>query len=191
MDIRADIERVRNLNYTLQNWESIVKAEKSIAIYGRGFDYFDIKVKSTPKNDRMEKAILNAMESEHHWQKLFDLYWKERTAAVKLIERYSNANDQTILHRYLTGCSLSEIPLKGKQKNPQNIVNSAIKRLQIAIDRDKAAKRAEAVQRLVDGEKGKCKFCNGSISYRGEESKKLVFVCEGCGKKFKTDKLIS
>lgn len=191
MDIKPDIERVRNLNFALQDWESITKEAKSIAIYGRGFDKFDIKVKSTPKIDRMENAIINAIEAEQYWKQVFDLYFSEKDRIMSIVYRLATAEDSRLLHKYMIGCSLFEIPLKGKQKDPKNVVNGAIRRLQTAIDREEEAKRADTVRRLINGEKKTCKFCNGLISYKGEESKKLVFVCEGCGKKFKTDKLIS
>jgi len=191
MDIKADIERVRSLMNTLQNWDAIVEEKRLDAIWGHSCGIDNIKVQTTKKIDRMENAILDAQEMEERRGAIFAQYWEEKEAVMQIIEQYAKIDDLTTLHRYVIGCELSQIPLTGKQKNPQNAVNSAMKRLQATIDREEEiARQSQAVQNLIRGGEKKCKHCEtGFIKYKKEEADRFIFVCTGCGRRLKADKI--
>lgn len=190
MDIKADIERVRDLMETLQNWDVLIKEKRFDAIWGHGYGFDSIKVQTTKKNDRIEKAIIDVQKLEERKEAIINQYWTEKERVMRIIERYAKTKDLTPLHRYLIGFELEQIPLTGKQKDPKTVVNAAIKRLQATIDREEQiAKQPQAVQSLIRGNKTKCKLCKtGFIYYRREEADKYIFICDGCGKKYKAKK---
>lgn len=190
MDIRTSIERVRGMAETLQNWDEIIKEKRLDAIYGRSFGYDEIKVQNPKKNDRMIKAIISVQEAEERKEKIIEQYWKEREALLRIIEKHAKAEDITPLYRYSIGFELSQIPLTGRQKNPRNAVDGAIKRLQKVLNAEDEIKRQpEAVQNLIRGGKKKCKCCeDGFIKYKREEPDKFIFVCDGCRRKYKAEK---
>lgn len=191
MDIKSDIEKVRSLVKTLQNWDSIVKEKQLDAIWGHSSGFDSTKVQTYRIIDRMESAIIEMQEYEERREAIIERYWNERNALMQIIEKYAGVEDMTILHRYVIGCELSEIPLKGKQNNPKNVVNGAIKRLQKKIEFEEEIERQpETVQKLIRGEKKKCKYCEtGFIKYKKEEADRFIFVCDGCGKRLKVDKI--
>ena len=191
MDIKACIERVRNYMDTLQNWDLIVKEKRLDAIWGHGCGFNDMKVQTTKQYDRMENAIIEAQELEERRRKIVEQYWEEKEALKQIIEQYARIEDITTLYMYAIGTALSEIPLIGKQENPQKCVDAAIKRLQKTIDREEEiARQPKTVQALIRGGKKQCKYCGtGFIKYKKEEKDRFIFICTGCGKKLKADKI--
>ena len=191
MDVRADIERVRSLAIMLQNWGDNVNEKRLDAMWGYRFGMGDTKVQTSLKIDRMENAIIDMHEMGERMAAVFAQYLDEQIEFNKIINQYAEASDITILYRYSAGCDLSEIPLKGKQKNPKNVVNGAIRRLQATVDREEeVAKQPEAVQKLIHGSRVKCKHClTGYWYFESEDPKKYFFRCDGCGKRMKADKI--
>jgi hypothetical protein len=190
MYIVSKIENTRELAETLQNWDVIIKEKRLDAIYGRHFGFDQIKVQNARNKDRMTKALIEVQEAEERRERISNLYWNERNEVLRIIEKHANDNDATLLYRYAIGCELSQIPLKKGQKHPGNVVKGAMKRLQAAIDHEeKTLKQRQAVMNLIRGKKARCKHCStGLICYKGEEANNYIFMCEGCGKKYKAKK---
>ena len=172
MDIRAKIEEIRSLMYTLENWDELLQEKRRAAAWGSGRGYDAAKVQTTRKHDRLENAVLNVDELERHRSKLFSRYWDEIDEAMKLIEQHSPVDDWGVLHKYMLGRELSEIPLKGKQTNPRKVLDRAITRLQAALDREEMIARfSEGVRKLIEGGERKCKHCESGIVRLEKEEK--------------------
>lgn len=190
MNIKANIERVRTLAETLQNWDEIIKQKRSDAVYCRKFGFEDIKVNTNKISDRILKGIIDIEEAEGRKEKVFEKYCNEKKTMTQIIEKYAKVEDITILYRYLLGVDLSQIPLTGRQKNPAQAIAGAIKRLQAVVNAEEEInKQPTAIQNLIKGGKKKCKHCDeGFIYYKSEDLDKFIFVCDGCGKKYKAIK---
>lgn len=190
MDIRARIERARNLMYTVENWDAIVEEKRRVAAWGSGRRNDVAKVQTTLKHDRLEDAVLDVNALESHREKLFAQYWQEKEEITEIIMRCAPVNDWKILNRYLLGCELSEIPLTGKQKNPEKVIDKTVEKLQKSIDREEEiARLSEGVRKLIEGGRRKCKHCEtGFVRFEKEDAEKFIFLCDGCGRRTKADK---
>lgn len=191
MDVRRKIEYVRSFIYTVENWEALVEEKRRVAVWGNGRSSDAVKVQATPILDRLEIAVLNVQELEEHKTELFTQYWQEKEEIMEIISRCAPVEDWTVLHRYMIGVNISDIPLRGKQKDPVKVVRRAIESLQKRVDREEMIMQLpKGVQKLIEGEKRQCKYCGiGLVSFEKEDAEKFIFVCDGCGKRTKADKM--
>ena len=190
MDIKEKIERVRNLMYTVENWDLIIEEKRRFAAWGNGRRCDAAKVQTTPRHDRLESVVLDVQDMEGYREKLFSQCWEEKEKVMAYVTRCAPVEDWKIIHRYMMGCNLSEIPLKGKQKNPMKVIEKAIERLQAGIDREEIiAQLPKGVQKLIEGEKRQCKHCGtGFVAFEKEDTERFIFVCDGCGRRTNADK---
>lgn len=191
MNIQASAEQARNLLDTLTNWDMILQEKRLDAIWGHGCGMDEVKVQTTRKADRMENAIIELQELEERRKAIFEQYWNIKETILGIAEKYARKGDYITINRYVMGCDLSQIPLTGKYKNPQTIVNAAIKRLQAALDlEEEIARQPQAVRFMIQGGTKKCGKCDaGFIKYKEEAKDKFIFECTGCGRRLKADKI--
>lgn len=183
MNIIEKFKKLCEISITLMNWDNIIKEKENIAIYGNRSGYDEIKVQTSLKVDRLENAVIALDEEMEQWRKLFNVCSTLSEELESLIEKYSaNTDDYIKLLDYKTRC------LKG---NSRAMPKAALKRIQNAIDfGEQVAKQPKAVQKLLRGEKCKCKHCeNGYIEYVLETPERFIFQCTDCNYRAKSDKI--
>lgn len=135
MDIKAEIEAVRSQINRLKHWDEIVEEEMHNAMWGHGRSFDDVKVQTSQRPDKMEDAIIKAQELAAQREKIICNCWDKQKEIARIIEQYAGLNDMTVLHRYLMGFDVEQLPLKAYPENAQRAVNRAIQRLQESIDK--------------------------------------------------------
>lgn len=191
MNIKIDIEKARKHFMSYKNWNDVVKEQELNAMWGCHYGNQEIKVQTTKQHDKMENTIIELQDLEEERHELFEIFWSEKRRLDEIIYKYAKCDDYIILSKYVMGCDLEEIPLKGKQNNPKNVVNGAIKRLQKNIDfEEEVAMQPKHIQEIIKGKDRKCSKCeNGFISYQKEEVDRFIFQCSGCKRRLRANKI--
>lgn len=140
VNIIEEIEAVRTLITTLRNWDRLIEEKRQNAMWGTGFYFDEIKVKTTPKQDKIENAVISIEELEAQKADLIEQYLEAKESVMQTIEAHASTADRSIIHQYLCGFELSEMRLE-RGKNAKNVLDRVLKRLQATIEKEGAKKR--------------------------------------------------